>query len=242
MNLINKLFPKSDSAEPAHGGQRTCEAGHALDPSWGGVCPYCEAIKRGRDKTAPISNVQASVQPSAAANDRRTRIGESIPPVSRATRVDSDMSGSPKPPADPRRITGVLACFTWQAAGELFPLREGKNTIGAGSLSEEGHRPCEIQIRTDPEMSKEHALILCRHGKYEIADLNSSNGTFLNGEMISSQAVELTNNAKIKAGATVFQFLKIEAHAQPGGVPVSTQPKPDDPDAEDEPDNLTSIG
>jgi len=154
----------------------------------------------------------------------------------------SDLPGSPKPPPDKRRITGVLACFTWQTAGELFPLREGKNTIGAGSLSEEGHRPCEIQIRTDPEMSREHALILCRQGKYELLDLNSSNGTFLNGEMISPLAVELPNNAKIKVGATVFQFLKIEGRAQPGGEPVRTEPKRDEPDDRDDETGLTTIG
>src|SRR6266516_2254118 len=122
MNLkgIGKIFhPQADEeANQEPKGARTCEVGHPLDPSWGDTCPYCDAIKRGRDKSAPIANIPAS----ASANDRRTRVGEPVPNQSRATKVDApDQSGSPRPQRpDTRRITGVLITFTWQAARDLF--------------------------------------------------------------------------------------------------------------------------
>lgn len=61
-------------------------------------------------------------------------------------------------------------------------------------------------------MSSEHALILCRHGMFEIIDQTSANGTFLNGEMlIANQSTKLPNCAEIKTGDTLWTFFKIEA-------------------------------
>ncbi|MEO8935541.1 MAG: FHA domain-containing protein [Burkholderiaceae bacterium] len=248
MNLKKMLFP-SESDKPAGLAQPTCAAGHALDPSWGGVCPYCESAARARTKTAPISSLE--MPQTSSGTGRETRIAdEPVPSSRRETMVDSNGTpGSQKQPPDGRRITGILASFTWKPTGEVFLLREGKNTIGAGNISDEGHKACDVQIRVDPEMSKEHALILCRQGRYELADLNSSNGTFLEGQMIPSHAVELKNDARIKVGSTVLQFLKIEGGRAAGVGPEltveMTNEDDEDPAARrrgpDLPGRLTSI-
>ncbi len=164
--------------------------------------------------------------------DRETRIGTTTPsqPEDRMTRTmpvsgDSTNIGGHMGKEDTRKIVGVLITFTWQPQGQMFPIREGKNFIGSDKVySESSHQDCDIQIKLDLRMSGEHALILCRSGKYELLDKNSSNGTFVNGEMLSALgAQELQNYSKVKAGSTLFTFIKIEAPA--GEEHVSLPPK-----------------
>ena len=225
---LARIFRPTASGETSQtsGAAHTCAAGHVLDPTWGDFCPFCDAEKRVHEKSPPIQNVQ----PMSAANDRRTRIDAPMESPGRMTKVDTgDERGSPRQQGpDTRRITGVLITYTWQPSGEMFAIREGKNRIGAGASSEEGHRPCEIQITSDPAMSGEHTLILWRQGKHEMVDLMSSNGTYLNDVMVSTQAVELESGAKIKAGNTVFQFVKFQLDPSAPGVVPSTPGRSDE--------------
>lgn len=54
-------------------------------------------------------------------------------------------------------------------------------------------------------ISKNHARLEKRERKYYISDLNSSNGTFLNGKQILG-TVELNNRDIIKMGNIEFEF------------------------------------
>ncbi len=217
---ISNLFSLKATEEGAsRAGAGTCAAGHVLDPTWGDFCPFCDAEKRVHEKSPPVENVQAM---AAASPGRRTSIGGSAPTGGRTTKVE-DGTGPTAQPPDTRRICGVVMTYSWSASGDMFPVREGKNRIGAGAVSDEGHRDCEILVRADPTMSAEHALILCRHGRYELVDLNSSNGTFLNDQMVSTQAMPLEMGAKIKAGNTVFEFLKFELDPSAAGAGASAQ-------------------
>ncbi|MGH8472136.1 MAG: FHA domain-containing protein, partial [Gammaproteobacteria bacterium] len=109
---------------------------------------------------------------------------------------------------DTRRILGVLVTYTWRPEGQLFTVREGKNFIGAGDISSEtSHRRCEILIETDSMLSSEHALILCRHGRYDLIDQKSSNGTFLDGDLVPIAGTTLQNYAEIRTGSTVWTFV-----------------------------------
>ena len=221
---LAKLFNLNATEEgAAQEGARTCPNCHVLDPTWGDFCPFCDAEKRGNEKSPPLPpNVQAM---SEAQGSRRTRVGDGTPAAGRQTKVD-DGTGPTAQPPDTRRICGVLMTYTWSPSGDMFPVREGKNRIGAGAVSDEGHRDCEIHVRADPTMSAEHALILCRHGRYELVDLNSSNGTFLNDEMVSTQAMPLEMGARIKAGNTVFEFLKFQLDPSAPGTGAAPQPAP----------------
>jgi pSer/pThr/pTyr-binding forkhead associated (FHA) protein len=133
---------------------------------------------------------------------------------------------------------GILITYTWRPEGQLFAIREGKNFIGAGNVSSDAsHRPCDILITNDPRLSSEHALILCRHGRYDIVDQESSNGTFLNSELVPLQGTDLPNYAEIKTGSTVWTFIKINPPAseviQPSPerkVEKPTTPSPESPD------------
>ncbi len=226
----------SPSATPLAG--RLCDAGlHTMDPTWE-ICPYCDAERRSKEKT----QVPQPAPLRAVADDRKTRVGDISAGVPRETKTMPP--GSPYgsgPPhggaGDTRRIMGVLITYTWRPEGELFPIREGKNFIGAGNVSSEvTHRPCDIQIRTDPMLSSEHALILCRAGEdryhYDLVDQKSSNGTFLNGKMVPIQGIGLGDNyAEIKTGNTIWTFIKIAA--PPSAAPPQVLVKEEVPPPEE---------
>jgi pSer/pThr/pTyr-binding forkhead associated (FHA) protein len=106
-------------------------------------------------------------------------------------------------------------------------VREGKNFIGAGEVhSDASHQFCDILIARDSRMSAEHALILYRHGRYEIYDQQSSNGTFLGNELIPMHGTELPNNAVIRTGSTYWSFVKLAPPQEPGaGLPPTEPPE-----------------
>lgn len=120
------------------------------------------------------------------------------------TKFDTSVNVAPQrrePAAHQRKLTGVLVTFKWRSQGELFPLYEGRNVIGAGDS-------CDVYIATDRMMSKEHAVVLCRAGRDELHDMLSTNGTFLNEKYVERDGADLVDGALIKTGATVFEFRK----------------------------------
>ena len=72
-------------------------------------------------------------------------------------------------------------------AGQIFPLRPGKSVLGRGPN-------CMVKINSQG-ISKEHATIFVSDTKVIISDLNSRNGTFVNG--IRIQNMKLTSGDKI---------------------------------------------
>lgn len=208
---------------------RQCPKGHTMDPNWE-TCPYCEAEQKAQTKSSQPMVV-------AASDGRRTRVGEAFKDSARrdtkAMPSKSSEYGGHAGVGETRRIMGILITYTWHPEGELFAIREGKNFIGSGQVSSDpSHPDCHIKIPEDVRMSSEHALILCRHGRYEIIDQISSNGTFLNGEMLTSKSSnDLSDYAEIKTGNTLWTFIKIKAPGRGAGVqPEPTETPPRDPE------------
>lgn len=63
---------------------------------------------------------------------------------------------------------------------------------------------CEIYLFKDTRVGPRHAAIHTVPGGYEIEDLRSPTGTFVNGHPVSR--VRLHNNDQMQIGATAFQF------------------------------------
>lgn len=61
----------------------------------------------------------------------------------------------------------------------------------------------------DPFVSKKHFKIVEDEGEYYLEDLNSSNGTFLNGQRIEDM-VKLSNGDRISIGNVEFLFVNRE--------------------------------
>lgn len=222
-------------ANSDHRSGRQCPKGHSMDPNWVN-CPYCEAEEKSKQRSL-------RKETPASSAGRKTRVG--MQPAGGPGRETKVMQPVKAPAgvgaaggSDPKRIMGVLISYTWNPSGDLYAVREGKNFIGSEKVSSDAsHQECDIQVPFDTKMSAEHALILCRHGKYEIIDQASTNGTFLNENLLpANQSNELTNYASLKTGDTLWTFVKIDAPAlskvpqapeRPGPSPVEPGPKPE---------------
>jgi transcriptional regulator with GAF, ATPase, and Fis domain len=66
----------------------------------------------------------------------------------------------------------------------------------------------------DPSVSRQHCLIWAQEGGFQIRDLSSNNGTFINGNPIEQSV--LANGDKIRIGDTVFRFVLNEAADEEG--------------------------
>src|SRR5262249_37453402 len=88
--------------------------------------------------------------------------------------------------------------------GTLFELEEGTLGIGRDAAN-------HIQIH-DTEVSRRHAELRFDGTQCFVADLNSSNGTYLNGQRIPEQS-RLTTGDKLQVGATRFLFTDEQSDA-----------------------------
>jgi len=57
----------------------------------------------------------------------------------------------------------------------------------------------------DSSVSREHAIIERKDGRFILEDLKSTNGSFINGEFVDVRV--LNHGDKIRIGNTVLQFI-----------------------------------
>ncbi|MBR1969341.1 MAG: FHA domain-containing protein [Clostridia bacterium] len=67
-------------------------------------------------------------------------------------------------------------------------------------------KKCDISI-ADRYLSTKHSRIFKSSGKFYLEDLESTNGTYLNGEELTDKAVELLDGDKITVGRINFLFV-----------------------------------
>ena len=65
---------------------------------------------------------------------------------------------------------------------------------------------CHVYI-DDPYLSKNHARIFLKDGAFYIEDLDSTNGSFLNGRRLPSQPVRIKDSDKLTFGNVSFIFV-----------------------------------
>jgi pSer/pThr/pTyr-binding forkhead associated (FHA) protein len=83
-------------------------------------------------------------------------------------------------------------------------------------------------VLDDPGISRRHAAVRALGGAVTVEDLGSSNGTFVNGERISSE-VELADGDEVQLGGTVFSVHGGDAATAmmaPGADPTAEHPGP----------------
>ncbi|NCO35168.1 MAG: hypothetical protein AUJ92_18770 [Armatimonadetes bacterium CG2_30_59_28] len=83
--------------------------------------------------------------------------------------------------------------------GERFTLK--KQSVSLGRTDEN-----DIVV-DDPYASKRHAAIRRLRGVHQIADLGSSNGTLLNGRLVT-EPVELKSGDRIQIGDAILRYEK----------------------------------
>jgi hypothetical protein len=163
---------------------KVCPNGHVMHPSWD-TCPYCLEMQ------------QAMARPGVAAP---TGMAMAMPAEGQGTAIiDVKQFGGEKGRGSTdksREVCGWMVALNGQHKGEDFRLRSGKNVIGTAA-------DCDI-VLTDKKISRKHATIRFEGGEFQIADLDSSNGCFVNDEKI--QKHDLIDNDMIKLGDIEFEF------------------------------------
>lgn len=105
------------------------------------------------------------------------------------------VSESTNPSHDTSAVTAKLTVIKGSHVGTSFPIK-GVLSIGRAESS--------TVVLKDAKVSRQHAQIKQQGREYIIIDLNSSNGSFVNGEKIDEHV--LTNGDEIKIGDIVMQF------------------------------------
>ena len=69
-------------------------------------------------------------------------------------------------------------------------------------------RDCDLQVRVDGEISRRHARIVRRRDRFVIEDMDSRNGTLVNGELVESR--KLFGGELIQVGLSRYRFLLLD--------------------------------
>lgn len=157
---------------------------------------------------------------------RSMRLG-SPPLVSGAVLVDGG-SGPVRrkqrrrPPADPA-VPLVLAVHSGAAAGTIVPLRRGTYTIGRSDAT---------LVIADAELSRQHARVVVTDTHILIEDLDSANGTYVDGERIRNTTI--STGSAIRCGNSTMSLLFAEVpekEIRDAGTsvqePITVQGRPD---------------
>ena len=144
------------------------------------------------------------LQPDAAAATPAAAPVPSAPvPVAAASAATAAVSHPAAPASGPGGETAStenatrLVITSGQKAGAEFPLGRDEITIGRSSDS-------AIIIRDD-YTSTHHARLMLWNGRWMIQDLDSTNGTFLNGSRVTVPT-PIPLGATVKVGATTFEL------------------------------------
>ena len=102
------------------------------------------------------------------------------------------------PPGVERSVYGVyLVVERGRDRGRVFPVNRQVTVLGRSGT--------EILIN-DPDISRRHAALDVQgEGKYVLRDLNSTNGTLLNGVAVQSESI--SPNDKIRMGSTTIKLV-----------------------------------
>jgi hypothetical protein len=156
-----------------------CSNGHQMEDSWE-VCPYCQR-----------TGFQGAGGPAAAAKTRlESEPSNPAPAAARKTVLLSEKRKAP--------VVGWLVAMSGDQKGEDFRLRDGQNLLGSAPDN-------EIVLR-DSTISGKHASIRYKDQKFFVTDLDSTNGTYLNGDADPIAREELKDNDVLRVGDVTLKF------------------------------------
>ena len=153
--------------------------GSGLQPDWD-MCPFCGTPvgQVGGGPSAPMPMVNGAPVPQES--------GEKTV----ALNLDALNLEQPK------TVVGWIVAQNGNHRGEDFRIYDGKNILGTAA-------DCDIVI-TDPYLSAKHCTIRHENGNFQVTDLDSMNGTFVNQKRCTKS--DLIDNDTIRLGRTEFKF------------------------------------
>ena len=114
--------------------------------------------------------------------------------------LDVEIPADEPRPADDKREQPRRALLLYQegtADEQIYPFTNDTLTIGRG-------RENDIQIKADSKVSRYHCKLFRRGNNFYIEDVKSSNGTLVNGDLITDR--RLFGGEEVIIGETFFRF------------------------------------
>ena len=108
---------------------------------------------------------------------------------------------APMPVDDGVQRRALLIYQESTAEEQIYPFTNDQLTIGRG-------RENDIQIKNDSKVSRYHCKLFRRGNNFYVEDIKSSNGTLVNGELITDR--RLFGGEEIVVGETYFRFRIME--------------------------------
>ena len=93
-----------------------------------------------------------------------------------------------------------IARLLHERTRQLITIDKVEYTIGKSSEA------ADFAITNNPAISRKHALVRWKNDAYYLFDLNSANGTFVNGKKIDGTGIKLTNQDKVVLADEAFEF------------------------------------
>ncbi|MBM7855744.1 hypothetical protein JOC37_002159 [Desulfohalotomaculum tongense] len=160
------------------------------------VAPPVVILKKSDDIEPGEMEVQASFSEAVPVNReliRRKQKEKEPPDTNQDTMLYKPVKDSAMPKPEK---TYRLVVEEGQDKGKEFPLGNYRMVIGRRDT-------CDI-VLADPSVSRRHAQLDNQDSRYVLTDLNSTNGTFVNGEKITKKLLEPED--VITIGTTVCIF------------------------------------
>jgi hypothetical protein len=197
--LFDRVLSLFTNRQGGSGKGKVCPNGHVMQPSWD-ICPYCQQMQESM-RNAGGAGAGGGGGGGGGGMDMGGGMGAMAAGggtvMVNASEISSSGAEKGRGSADKsREVCGWLVALNGQHKGEDFRLRIGKNVIGTAA-------DCDI-VLSDKKLSRKHATIRYEGGEFQIADLDSSNGTHVNDEKV--QKHDLIDNDIIKLGDIEFEF------------------------------------
>ncbi len=182
-----------------------CTNGHII-PKGATFCPWCgEAVRPGSGAVDPKeatigSQPTAAINPRDVGNDDRRTVQFTGNPAAPEHTVVQYANGNPQGESGRGRLVGWLVSYDIDVKGKAFPLHEGRQSLGRDKAN-------DLYIE-DTQLSKEHAIILYRNGRFILEDELSTNGSKINGKEVIGQ-IELQHGDLLEMGQHMFIFVAI---------------------------------
>jgi pSer/pThr/pTyr-binding forkhead associated (FHA) protein len=103
----------------------------------------------------------------------------------------------------PKQFQASIVIVKGFAEGMEYPLTKAYTVLGRDKTA-------NITLK-DPHASREHAAILYQEGSYLLKDLDSTNGTLINGTLIKQSS--LNHGDTFRIGDTTLQFILEAIHS-----------------------------
>ncbi|MFZ5875484.1 MAG: FHA domain-containing protein [Nitrospirota bacterium] len=175
----------------------TCEAcrttfdapdGYSVDAA----CPCCEHVNRPRGR---VQSVEPILMPSEATGDQADPPVKTMMFPAEGELSDTGVTDVKQLRAKGKsRLGAEVVTLTIAEPGQTpraYRLEKPRVVLGRGK--------CDVRLR-DPEVSREHCAIEVYDGVPTVKDLQSANGTLLNGNLVTEHV--LKHGDRVKLGAT----------------------------------------